>query len=115
MAKRLGDEPVHGCRIGVPFGVQERRRVIDRHLPWEAVTPVRQRFGNRLARFELVAHVAKQLGKHVLERDQAGRAAELIDDERLMSASLPEISQDTIGRDALGYARDWPDDALQGV
>ena len=42
--------------------------------------------------------------QHVLERQQARRAAELVDDERLVRAPLAQLAQDAIGGDALVHA-----------
>ena len=104
MAERLGDEAVHGRRVRLPLGVQKRRGIVDRHLSRKADAAVGQRFRNRLAGFEFVADVAEQLGQHVFERDQPGRAAELIDDERLVRAPLAQVAQHAVGGHALVHA-----------
>ena len=41
---------------------------------------------------ELVADVAEQLRQHVFEREEAGGAAELVDDQRLMRAALAQLA-----------------------
>ena len=55
-------------------------------------------------RLELVADVAEQLREHVFQRQQAGGAAELVDDQRLMRAPLAKLAQHAIGGHALVHA-----------
>ena len=53
--------------------------------------------------------------EHVFERDQPGRAAEFVDDERLVRAALAQVTQHPVDGDALVHARDRPDDAFERV
>ena len=80
---------------------QQRRGIVDGHAAGQAHAPVGKRLGCRIGGLELVADVAEQLRQHVLERQQAGGAAELVDDQRLMRAPLAKLAQDAIGGDAL--------------
>ena len=68
---------------------------------------------HRVAGLELVADVAEHLRQHVFEREQAGRAAELVHDERLMRSPLAQVAQHAVGGDAFVHARDRPDQRAQ--
>ena len=59
--------------------------------PGSRMRPSASGFGRRIAGLELVADVAEQLRQHVLERQQAGGAAEFVDDQRLMRAPLAKL------------------------
>ena len=72
----LLDTPVLTALIRDPAGPLVRR-----------IASVGERHRNRLARFELVAHVADDLREQVFECEESGGAAELVHDERLMSAA----------------------------
>ena len=91
--------------------LQQRRRIVHGHAAGKADAAVGQRLGHRIAGLELVADVAEQLREHVLERQQSGGAAELVDDERLMRSALAQVAQDAVGGHALVDAGDRPDQA----
>ena len=59
--------------------------------PGQPDAAVGQRLRHRIAGLELVADVAEQLRQHVFERQQPGRAAEFVDDERLVRAALAQV------------------------
>ena len=93
---------------------EQRRRIVNGHATRAArMLPVRQRLGDRIAGLELVADVAEQLRQHVLERQQSGGAAELVDDERLVRAALAQLAQHAVRGHALVDAGDRPQQAGQ--
>ncbi len=59
-------------------------------------------------RLELVGDAAEQLCQHILERDQTGHTAPLVDHERLVTAPLAEECQQAIGGHGVAHADDRP-------
>ena len=109
IAQRRGDQAADGGRVGLPHRFQRRGGVVHRHGARQADAAVGQRLGHRRAALELVAHLADQLRQHVLERDHPGRAAELVDHQRLVRAPLAIVAQHAVRGHALVHGRDRAD------
>ena len=109
MAERGGDEPADGCRVRVPCRARAapRRRQQPCRPAGERARPAASS-AHGIAGLELVSDVADELREHVLEGQQSGGPAELVDDQRLMRAPLAQMAQHAVGGDALVNAGDRP-------
>ena len=108
MAERGRDEPADGRRVAGPCGAKQRRGVFNSHAARQANAPVRQRFGHGIPGLEFVSDVADELREHVLEGQQSGGPAELVDDQRVMRPPLAKMAEHAVGGDAFVNARDRP-------
>ncbi len=78
----------------------------DSHVAGQADSSVGKRLRYGFALLELVADVADELGEHVFKGQNAGGAAELVHDQRLVRMALAKLAEHAVGRDALVDACD---------
>ena len=103
----------NGSRVGFPRRSERGRRIVNRHPAGKTNAAVVEQLRDRRRRLELVADMAEELGKHVLQGDESGGTAEFVHDERLMRAPLAKLAKHAVGRDALVDAHDRPDQCGQ--